>query len=122
MAEKVVMAVDVGTGSARAGVFDATGRALGRAMHPIRTNRPAPDHAEHASSDIWLAVGTACGEARSRAGAPPEAVAGLSFDVTCSLVALDRGDHPASVSDSLRGSTTARRSASHSAPATSSTP
>lgn len=39
---ELVVAVDVGTGSARAGVLDRGGRLLGRAEHPIWMNRPHP--------------------------------------------------------------------------------
>ena len=38
----LVAAIDVGTGSARAGIFDATGRLLGRAEQPIDTHAPRP--------------------------------------------------------------------------------
>ncbi len=96
--ERIVMAVDVGTGSARAGLFDDLGRMLARAEHPIALGRPAVDHAEHDGEDIWRAVCTAARAAREQAGVPPEAVAGISFDATCSLVVLDRSDRPASVS------------------------
>ena len=41
-----VIGVDVGTGSARAGVFDLRGRMLASAAHPIKIFRPAPDHVE----------------------------------------------------------------------------
>ncbi|MGI9500132.1 MAG: FGGY-family carbohydrate kinase [Geminicoccaceae bacterium] len=98
MTDQVVMAVDVGTGSARAGVFDAAGRLLGRAERPIAMQRPLADHAEHDSEDIWRAVGAAAKEARTEAGVAADAVAGISFDATCSLVALDQGDRPISVS------------------------
>jgi FGGY-family pentulose kinase len=94
----VLLAVDVGTGSARAALFDPQGHRRARASHPIRLERPAPDHAEHSSEDIWravcAAVRTACREARIDSAA----VAGVSFDATCSLVALDGDDRPASVS------------------------
>ncbi len=46
MAE-LVCAVDVGTGSARAGIVDRAGRMLGRAEHPIAMHRSAAGHAEH---------------------------------------------------------------------------
>ena len=35
-AAKYVIGVDVGTGSARAGIFDATGKMLASAVEPIR--------------------------------------------------------------------------------------
>ncbi|QDZ02984.1 FGGY-family carbohydrate kinase [Nitratireductor mangrovi] len=82
----LVVAVDVGTGSARAGVFGSDGTLLGREEHPIAMNRPAPDHAEHDSEDIWQAVCAAVRGAVSAAGVDPEAIAGISFDATCSLV------------------------------------
>lgn len=82
-----VCAVDVGTGSARAGIFSADGRMRARGEHPIRINRPATDHAEHDSEDIWGAVGIAVREALRRSGLKAEDVAGIGFDATCSLVA-----------------------------------
>jgi len=98
MSDAAVVAVDVGTGSARAGVFGADGRMLGRSERPITLHRPLPDHAEHSSEDIWAAVAAAVRAARAAAGIASDAVAGLSFDATCSLVALDEADRPASVS------------------------
>jgi len=92
------MAVDVGTGSARVGLFDRGGHLLGRAEQPILMQRPLADHAEHDSEDIWQAVGTAAKAARAEAGLAAENVVGISFDATCSLVALDREDRPISIS------------------------
>ncbi|WP_275184224.1 FGGY family carbohydrate kinase [Bradyrhizobium sp. CSA112] len=48
--------VDVGTGSARAGIFDAAGRLLASASKPIATLKPKEDFAEQSSRDIWDAV------------------------------------------------------------------
>ena len=93
-----VVAVDVGTGSARAGVFGPDGRMLGRAERPIALHRPLPDHAEQSSEDIWSAVVGSVRAARANAGVAADEVTGLSFDATCSLVVLDREDRPASVS------------------------
>jgi FGGY-family pentulose kinase len=96
----LVVAVDVGTGSARAGVLDRGGRLLGRAEHPIRMNRPQPEHAEQSTTDIWQAVGHAVRGALAEAGAERAAVKGISFDATCSLVVLDRDGRPVTVSSS----------------------
>jgi len=96
--ESCVAAVDVGTGSARAALFDTSGNLLGRAEHPIALNCPHPDHAEQSSNDIWQATCQALRAARQQAGVPAEAVAGISFDATCSLVALDGQQHPATIS------------------------
>ena len=92
------MAVDVGTGSARAGVLDRHGRMLGRAEHPIRMNRPDAEIAEQSSENIWQAVGIAAREARSVAGARRSAIKGIGFDATCSLVVRDIDGLPLSVS------------------------
>ena len=98
MTDRAVIGVDVGTGSARAGVFEVGGALLGRAERPIAMARPAADHAEHDGEDIWQAVGSAVRAARAEAGIAAEQVVGISFDATCSLVALDHQDRPVSVS------------------------
>ena len=94
----LIVAVDIGTGSARAGLFDRNGAMLARAEHPIAMRRPRENHAEHDSEDIWravcAAVRTACSTARIAAGR----VAALGFDATCSLVVRDRAGQPLAVS------------------------
>ena len=64
----LIVAVDIGTGSARAGVFDRSGALFGRAEHPIAMRRPSADHAEHDSENIWNAVCTAVKAACAVAG------------------------------------------------------
>ena len=56
MTEKCYIGVDVGTGSARAGVFDETGKMRSTAQHPIEMNRPQIDFVEQ-SSEEYLAHG-----------------------------------------------------------------
>jgi FGGY-family pentulose kinase len=96
------LGVDVGTGSARAGVFDDAGVMLGTATHAIQLFRPAEDFVEHSSEDIWRACGTAIRGALAQAGVRGEQIAGLAFDATCSLVALDANDAPVTVSPTGR--------------------
>ena len=99
--EQYVCAVDVGTGSARAGIVDRAGNMLGRAEHPILMHRPKADHAEHDSEDIWRAVCHAVRGALAKAGVAKESVAGISFDATCSIVV--RGTDGGQVSVSVTG-------------------
>ncbi len=98
--QNLLVAVDVGTGSARAGVLTALGALLSRAEHPIAMNRPDANHAEHDSEQIWQAVCLAVREAIAQAGADPHQVVGLSFDATCSLVVRDADGKPVTVSTS----------------------
>ena len=90
--------VDVGTLSARAGVFDSAGRLIASARRPIAVWREPGDIVEQSSDDIWSAVASAVREAVEASGLKPEAVRGMGFDATCSLVALDRNARPLSVS------------------------
>ena len=92
------LGVDVGSASARAGLFDAHGTCRGTGKAPIRVFEPAPDFVEQSSEDIWLACGLAAREALNEAGAQPSDVRGLGFDATCSLVALGEKDQPVTVS------------------------
>jgi D-ribulokinase len=90
--------VDVGTLSARAGVFDSAGRLLASARRPIAIWRDPGEIVEQSSDGIWRAATSAVREAVEASGIPPDAVRGMGFDATCSLVALDRNAYPLSVS------------------------
>jgi FGGY-family pentulose kinase len=92
------LGIDVGTASARAAVFDDTGKMAGSGAHPIQIFRPEDDFVEHSSDDIWRAVGVAVRAALASADVPPTAIAGIGVDATCSLVALDAADRPVTVS------------------------
>jgi D-ribulokinase len=86
---KAYIGVDVGTGSARAGVFDEDGRLLASAKRPIAMWREAGEIVEQSSADIWRAACEAVREAVEASRLPGDAFAGMGFDATCSLVVLD---------------------------------
>ena len=93
-----VVAVDIGTGSARAGVFDRQGALLGKAENPIIMNKPRENHAEHSSEDIWSAVAAAVRTARAASGISADRIGAIGFDATCSLVVRDTEAQPITVS------------------------
>ena len=97
---RAFVGVDVGTSSARAGVFDETGTLLATARHPIAVWHEAGDIVEQSSSDIWAACVASVRAAMAEAALPPDAVGGIGFDATCSLVVLDRAAEPLTVSTS----------------------
>jgi D-ribulokinase len=92
--------VDVGTSSARAGVFDEQGALLATARHPITVWHEAGHIVEQSSSEIWDACAASVRAAMAEAALPPDAVGGLGFDATCSLVVLDAAAEPLTVSPS----------------------
>ncbi len=96
--EKLFLGIDVGTGSVRAGLFDAAGTRRGMGVEPIGIWHPSAEWAEQSSEDIWRAAGIAIRAALADAEAKPEAVAGIGVDATCSLVVLDAEDRPLPVS------------------------
>ncbi|PYE23020.1 FGGY-family pentulose kinase [Rhizobium sp. PP-CC-3A-592] len=97
---RYVIGVDVGTGSARAGVFDFDGRMLGVAKRDITLFREAGGMVEQSSTEIWSAVCDVVRRAVARAGIDPALVTGLGFDATCSLVVLGKDGAPLPVGPS----------------------
>nr|MDH4442664.1 FGGY family carbohydrate kinase [Rhizobium sp.] len=99
---KHLMAVDVGTGSARAGVFDLAGRQLSRCVVAISLHQPHHNHMELDSDEIWNSVCGAVRAALAAADVDGATVAAIGFDATCSLVVRDRNGEPLSVSTTGR--------------------
>jgi D-ribulokinase len=92
--------VDVGTSSARAGVFDENGTLLATARHPITVWHEAGNVVEQSSSEIWAACAASVRAAMAEAALAPAAIKGMGFDATCSLVVLDSAANPLTVSTS----------------------
>jgi D-ribulokinase len=95
----VWLGIDVGTGSARAGLFTSAGQLLAIGKHDIRIWRDG-DVVEQSSEDVWHACAAATRTALAEAAIAPEQVKGLSFAGTCSLVVLDRAKRPLGVGPS----------------------
>nr|DAD29034.1 TPA_asm: hypothetical protein HUJ06_030502 [Nelumbo nucifera] len=93
----VFLGVDVGTGSARAGLFDGNGKLLGSSSSPIQIWKDG-NCIEQSSTDIWHAVCAAVKAACALANVAGEEVSGLGFAATCSLVAVDADGSPVTVS------------------------
>lgn len=96
------LGVDVGTGSARAGIFDLKGRMMGQASREIELFRPQADFVEQSSDNIWQAVCQAVRDAVNQSNINPVQIKGIGFDATCSLVVLDKEGKPLTVSPSGR--------------------
>ncbi|MEC4725570.1 FGGY-family carbohydrate kinase [Shewanella sp. D64] len=94
--------VDVGSGSARAGVFDSQGRKAGEAKRDIGIFKPKAHFVEQSSDDIWQCVCLAVRDAVSQANIDSVQVKGIGFDATCSMVVLDKHGLPLTVSPTGR--------------------
>ena len=66
--KRVVVAVDVGTESLRAALFDGAGKQLGDASVPHETQFPQAGWAEQRCDDWWQGLGTAVRAAMAKAG------------------------------------------------------
>jgi len=92
-----ILALDVGTQSARALVFDPEGSLLDYAQALFRPaySSPAPGWAEQDPDFYWRELGRACQDLWSRGNLRPESIAGLAL--TCqraSVVNLDQDGLP----------------------------
>ena len=85
---RYLLGIDVGTGSARAGVFTAKGRMVGTDKCPIAIHREGGTIVEQSSDDIWAAVVKSVRGAVKASGVNANQICGIGFDATCSLVVL----------------------------------
>jgi FGGY-family pentulose kinase len=98
VSQNILVGVDVGTGSARAGIFTSDGKLLARHENPTLMRRTDANFAEHDSENIWSAVCQSVRAAIAEAKVNPADVVGIGFDATCSLVVRDAQGAPVTVS------------------------
>lgn len=98
MSERLYLGIDVGTGSARAGLFTGEGERRGMGVTTFPMWKPRTDFVQQSSDAIWAACGASVRVALEEAGVGADVVAGIGFDATCSLVVLDAEDRPVTVS------------------------
>lgn len=93
-AARYVIGVDVGTGSARAGVFDLTGELLATEKSEFSLYTDTGSIVEQSSTEIWNAVCSSVQASVKRSGVDPAAIDGIGFDATCSLVLVAEDGSP----------------------------
>src|SRR5215213_2994347 len=96
--QQAFVGIDVGTSSARAGIFDESGSLLATARHTITVWHEAGSVVEQSSSEIWAACAASVRAAMAEAALPASAIKGVGFDATCSLVVVDVAGNPLTVS------------------------
>ena len=79
MAGKHVLAIDQGTTSTRAIVFDATGRPVATAQKELPQIFPQPGWVEHDPEEIWSATVEVCRGALAKAKLKPADLAGIGI-------------------------------------------
>jgi D-ribulokinase len=100
MTRPYFIGVDVGTGSARAGVFDASGQCFGVGKKDILIFQDSGEIVEQSAADIWTSVCYAIRTAVIKANIDIFDIAGIGFDATCSLVVVTESGTPLPVGES----------------------
>jgi D-ribulokinase len=86
--------IDVGTGSARAGLFTDDGTLISSAAYPITTWSAPGEIFEQSSENIWQAICAALRQAIRDAQVEPASIKGIGFDATCSMVIIGKDGRP----------------------------
>jgi glycerol kinase len=74
-----LLAIDQGTTSTRALVYDADGRPCGSAARELKQHYPQPGWVEHDAEEIWAGVRAVVPEALAAARVEPDAVAAIGL-------------------------------------------
>jgi glycerol kinase len=74
-----VLAIDQGTTSTRAVVFDVSGHPVGSAAREFRQHFPQPGWVEHDAEEIWQSVAAVVPQALAAAGLKPSALAAIGL-------------------------------------------
>ena len=109
--QQAFVGIDVGTSSARAGIFDENGTLLATARHPITVWHEAGSVVEQSSAEIWAACATsvraAMAEARS---AKTSAAASVSMCPASARSAREWPRIPATTSPAITARTSSAAS------------
>jgi len=79
VAARHILAIDQGTTSTRAVVFDAAGEVRGQAQRELRQHYPEPGWVEHDPEEIWQATLTTAREALAAAGLSARDIVGIGI-------------------------------------------
>ena len=95
--KQYVLGIDVGTGSARAGLFDTKGELIAVTKQDIALFSEGSSRFEQSSEDIWSAVCFCVRDVIRQAEVVASDIIGIGFDATCSLVVIGPDDKPLAV-------------------------
>ena len=79
MAASHLLAIDQGTTSTRAMVYDSAGRAVGSSAREFRQYYPQPGWVEHDAEEIWQSVAAVVPKALAAANVPGSAIAAIGL-------------------------------------------
>ena len=91
----VFLGIDLGTGGARAGLFDDEGHALAFKDSPVVSHYPHPGWVEQSAEDWWEALVNSVRAVVAATGVKPEQIRGIGYDATsATVVAVDANNNP----------------------------
>ena len=110
---ELFLGIDIGTGGARAGIFDRHGNSLLAGEEPFPLSTPHSGWAEQSPDDWWEALGRATRKVMATGGFSPKDIAGMSLDTTSCTVVVSGDDmvplRPAIMWIDMRASQQAKR-------------
>ncbi|HEX4203443.1 MAG TPA: FGGY-family carbohydrate kinase, partial [Ktedonobacteraceae bacterium] len=99
MSRDLVLGIDAGTASLRAGLFDLQGQPLGFFDQAYQTHYPQPGWAQQRPADWWNALVAAVQGCLAKSGVDVTRVIGLAIDAPCDILLTDQQGIP--LTDSL---------------------